>query len=77
MRLAHFITEHLEEILKEWEAFASSLLSPGEVMTSLALRDHASPMLLAIAADIELFGPPWKTRDGLSSAQNSTPQIAA
>jgi len=53
MRLASFITENLEEILAEWEAFAASLLAPGQVMTSLALRDHASQVLLAIAADIE------------------------
>ena len=53
MRLARFITENLEEILVEWEAFASSLLAPGEMMTSRALRDHASQILLAIAEDIE------------------------
>src|SRR6185503_2174553 len=53
MRLASFITENLEEILVEWEAFAASLLVDGQVMTSLALRDHASQILLAIAADIE------------------------
>ena len=53
MRLAQFITEHLEEILVEWEAFAASLLAPGEQMTSLALRDHATQILLAIAEDIE------------------------
>jgi signal transduction histidine kinase len=53
MRLAQFITENLEEILVEWEAFARSLLSEGQVMSSLALRDHASQVLLAIAQDIE------------------------
>lgn len=53
MRLASFITENLEEILVEWEAFAASLLAPGQVMTSLALRDHATQVLLAIAQDIE------------------------
>ena len=53
MRLSRFITEHLEEILVEWEAFAASLLSPGETMTSLALRDHATQILKAIAEDIE------------------------
>jgi signal transduction histidine kinase len=53
MRLAQFITENLEEILVEWEAFALSLLSPGQEMTSLALRDHAAQILLAIAEDIE------------------------
>jgi signal transduction histidine kinase len=53
MRLSQFITENLEDILAEWEAFAASLLAPGQVMTSLALRDHASQILLAIAEDIE------------------------
>ena len=53
MRLSQFITENLEEILVEWEAFAASLLAPGEHMTSLALRDHASQILRAIAEDIE------------------------
>jgi signal transduction histidine kinase len=53
MRLSQFITQHLEEILVEWEAFAASILAPGEAMTSLALRDHATQILLAIAEDIE------------------------
>src|SRR3979411_2301063 len=53
MRLAQFITENLEEILVEWEAFAASLLAPGQIMTSLALRDHATQILQAIAEDIE------------------------
>jgi len=53
MRLSQLITENLEAILVEWEAFARSLNAGGQPMTSLALRDHASQMLLAIAADIE------------------------
>src|SRR5947209_858097 len=53
MRLSEFINQNLEGILKEWEAFARSLLSPGEVMTALALRDHAKQMLQAIAQDME------------------------
>lgn len=53
MKLSLFITENLESILVEWEAFAASLLAPGQVMTSLALRDHAKQILLAIAQDIE------------------------
>jgi signal transduction histidine kinase len=52
MTLAQFITENLEEILVEWEAFAASLLAPGEVMTPLALRDHAKQILQAITLDI-------------------------
>ncbi len=53
MRLAQFITENLDVILIEWEAFATSLLAPGQTMTSLALRDHATQILQAIAQDIE------------------------
>lgn len=53
MRLSQFVIQHLEEILIEWEAFAASLLAPGEKMTSLALRDHATQILQAIAEDIE------------------------
>jgi signal transduction histidine kinase len=53
MRLAHFITENIEDILVEWEAFAASLLATGQTMTSLALRDHARQILQAVAEDIE------------------------
>lgn len=53
MRLAQFITEDIELILVEWEAFARSLLIGGQEMTSLALRDHATQILQAIALDIE------------------------
>jgi len=53
MKLSAFIRENLEEILAEWEAFAETILAPGQVMSSLALRDHASEILLAIASDID------------------------
>jgi signal transduction histidine kinase len=53
MRLAQFITEDIEPILVEWEAFARSLFIEGQKMTSLALRDHATQILQAIALDIE------------------------
>jgi signal transduction histidine kinase len=53
MRLAQFITENIEDLLVEWEAFALSLLAPGQKMAPLALRDHATQILLAVAEDIE------------------------
>ena len=53
MRLAQFITEEVELILVEWEAFARSLLINGQKMSALALRDHATQILQAIALDIE------------------------
>ena len=52
MRLADFILANIEPILKEWEAFARSLL-PGESMTIVALRDDAGSILLATARDMQ------------------------
>src|ERR1051326_3407219 len=52
MKLSDFIAKNTEEITAEWEEFAKSLLPSGEVMTSLALRDHATQILRAIAVDI-------------------------
>ena len=53
MKLYQFITVHLEEIISEWEAFAQTLGPAADVMSDLALRDHAKGILQAIAADIE------------------------
>lgn len=52
MRLANFILDHMERILKEWESFAATLLPAAEGMTPLALRDHAQQILKAIARDL-------------------------
>ncbi|BAL27510.1 sensor histidine kinase [Azoarcus sp. KH32C] len=52
MRLATFILDNIEPILKQWEDFARSL-QPGRLMTVAALRDDAEEMLRFIAADIE------------------------
>jgi hypothetical protein len=48
--LASFILQNLDEIVSEWEAFARTI---DPTMDTLALRDHARPMLEAIAADIK------------------------
>ena len=48
-----FIIEHMEEIVSEWESFARNLSPETAKMDSWALRDHAKPMLEAIAKDIE------------------------
>jgi hypothetical protein len=52
MRLAQFITDNIEAILVEWEAFAKSLPA-GQHLTSAALRDDAELMLRFVAADME------------------------
>ena len=50
--MASFITDHLNEIVAEWESFARTLSPASATMDSLALRDHAKQMLEAIAKDI-------------------------
>jgi signal transduction histidine kinase len=52
MRLAEFILHRIEAILTEWEAFAATLLPAAGGMTPLALRDHAQPILEAVAKDL-------------------------
>lgn len=53
MRLSQFLTEHIEEVLVEWETFAKTLEPAALLMTSEALRDHAKQIVHAIALDIE------------------------
>jgi signal transduction histidine kinase len=52
MRLGDFITQHIEAILVEWEAFAKTIEPPALTMGSKELRDHAVNMLHDIALDI-------------------------
>jgi signal transduction histidine kinase len=53
MKLTSFITDYMDEILSEWEAFARTLGPAADQMSVLALRDHAKQILQAIALDIE------------------------
>ena len=50
-RLADFIREQIEPILKNWEEFAKTILHADHLGKS-GLRDHASDMLLEIADDL-------------------------
>jgi signal transduction histidine kinase len=52
MRLADFILQDMEPILEHWEAFAATLVPAAANMESLALRDHAQQILLAVATDL-------------------------
>ncbi|RKE24319.1 signal transduction histidine kinase [Paraburkholderia sp. BL23I1N1] len=52
MRLADFISRDGELILAQWEAFAATLLPAAANMESLALRNHAQQILLAVATDL-------------------------
>lgn len=53
MTLSRFITENMEAIVKEWQTFAMTMEPAASTMSALALRDHAKPILLAIAKDID------------------------
>jgi len=58
VRLADFISQHLEPILAEWEAFAKSCGHAGRAMEQVALRDHAAAMLTDIVADLRTSQSP-------------------
>lgn len=53
LKLSRFITEQIEPILMEWDAFARTLGPAGSEMTELALRDHAKQILQTVAHDID------------------------
>jgi signal transduction histidine kinase len=53
MTLSRFITENMEEIVTEWQAFATTMEPAASTMSALSLRDHAKPILLALAKDME------------------------
>ncbi|HWI81751.1 sensor histidine kinase [Ramlibacter sp.] len=53
MTLSRFITDNMEAIVREWQTFATTMEPAASTMSELALRDHAKPILLAIAKDLE------------------------
>jgi signal transduction histidine kinase len=54
MSLRDFILGHREEIIREFAAFAKTLMPPGAAMTDAELRDHAREMLTALVEDMHL-----------------------
>lgn len=52
MKIADFIRSNIETLLLEWDKFALSIDSAGN-LDKRGRRDHAQEMLLAIAADLE------------------------
>lgn len=51
-RLADFILDNMEPILQSWEDFARTIEPPALTMSDKELRNHASKMLQAFAADL-------------------------
>lgn len=58
MSLPEFIRGHHEEIIREFAAFAKTLIPPGVEMTDAKLRDHAKEMLTAVVQDMQLRQTP-------------------
>jgi len=52
MKLLHFITAHLENILVEWDLFARTLFPASPTPPPYVLRDHAREILQEIVADL-------------------------
>ncbi len=71
-RLSHFIREHHEAILEEWERFAKRLPST-DAMDVEALRDHAGEMLDSIARDLET---PQTERQRFEKSQGAPSQAS-
>jgi PAS domain S-box-containing protein len=53
MTMPEFIRANLEQILSDWEVFASTLLPAAAALPAKELRDFAEEMLQAIASDME------------------------
>jgi signal transduction histidine kinase len=52
MRLSQFIEQNIETIVTEWERFARATMGPAQTLSRLALRNHSSQILKAIAKDL-------------------------
>lgn len=70
--LSDFIRNNLEAILSQWEQFAKSIHSARH-MDTVTLRDHASGMMLAIAADLECPQTPFEQAE---KAKGRAPRAA-
>ena len=74
MRLANFILSNMPQILSEWDAFARTIDTETE-LSAKALRDHARPILEAIAADMATSETPREQLDksrGLDPVDNAS-----
>ena len=62
MSLPEFIRTHHEAIIREFAAFAKTLMPSGVEMTDVELRDHAEELLTAVVEDMHLRQTPEEQR---------------
>lgn len=72
MKLSVFINSHLEDILQEWEDFASTI-EPLVEATKKELRDHAAEVLKVIAKDLNT---PQCEQESIAKSQGLGPRSA-
>ena len=80
MRMADVIDSHLDDILKEWDAFVASQFSSAENITALAGRDHRSEILRTIAKDLrqpQTSAASFTKSPVLAPAINNAPETGA
>jgi signal transduction histidine kinase len=76
MSLPEFIGAHHEEIIREFAAFAKTLMPPGVEMTDAELRDHAKEILTAVVQDMHLRQTPQE-QHGKSQGRGSVRTMEA
>jgi signal transduction histidine kinase len=74
MKLSRFISDHLEQILMEWESFARTLQPD---VSSLVLRDHAKQILQDVARGINSSESPQEQYDKSQGLAPVDPDSAA
>ena len=74
MKLAQFITAHIEEILVDWDLFAETLRPAASDISIAELRDHGRGVLQEIARNMETEG---SVEDQAEKALANPPEIDA
>jgi signal transduction histidine kinase len=80
MTLSQFITNNIEAIVAEWQSFAMTMEPAALTMSARSLRDHAKPILRAIAKDLESEQTVLEQSDkskGLALKQSTSETAAA
>jgi len=80
VRMAVYINEHVEDILAEWDTFASSIQPAAKPLSAERLRDHAREMLDAITADMASAQTAAEQKDkseGRGSRSEESPKDSA
>lgn len=72
MRLSEFIRSNAGHILETWDEFAATVAHGGKEMDAKALRDHASEILMVIAADLE---QPQSTAEQLAKSRGESSRV--